>query len=146
MDYKILTKLLAMRLQKVISDIINSDQVGYIKNRYIGEHIRKLSDILQLADIEAIEAYITQIDFKKAFDSIEWDFLFNALKVFNFGENFMSWIKILYTDISACAGNNGNYSEYFILSRSIRQGCPISAILFLLVVENLEIKLEMIQL
>lgn len=46
------------------------------------------------------------------------------------------------TDISACAGNNGKYSEYFILSRSIRQGCPISALLFLLVVEILENKIR----
>ena len=141
-DYKILTKLLAMRLQKVIPSLVNSDQVGYIKNRYIGENIRILSDILQLTDIEEIEAYITQIDFEKAFDSIEWDFLFTTLKVLNFGDNFISWIKTLYTDISACAGNNGNYSEYFTLSRSIRQGCPISALLFLLVVEILANKIR----
>ena len=124
-DYKILTKLLAIRLQKVIPTIINSDQVGYIKNRYIGENIRILSDILEITNLEDMEAYITQIDFEKAFDSIEWDFLFKTLTVLNFGENFISWVKTLYTDISACAGNNGNYSEYFLLSRSIRQGCPI---------------------
>ena len=58
-DYKILTKLLAIRLQKVIPTIVNSDQVGYIKNRYIGENVRILADILQYTDIENIEAYIT---------------------------------------------------------------------------------------
>ena len=47
-DYKILTKLLAIRLQKVLPTIINSDQVGYIKNRYIGENIRILSNMLQM--------------------------------------------------------------------------------------------------
>ena len=141
-DYKILTKLLALRLQKVIPSIINSDQVGYIKNRYIGENIRILSDIIQYADLEDIEAYITQIDFEKAFDSIEWDFLFESLKALNFGPEFISWIKTIYTDISACVGNNGYYSEYFTLSRSIRQGCPISALLFLLVVELLAHKIR----
>ena len=136
-DYKILTKLLAIRLQKVIPSIINSDQVGYIKNRYIGENVRILYDLLEYADIEQIEAYITQIDFQKAFDSVEWDFLFKTLETLNFGQNFISWIKTIYTDISSCVGNNGNYSQYFTLSRSIRQGCPISALLFLLVVELL---------
>ena len=58
-NYKILTKLLAIRLQKVIPSIINSDQVGYIKNRYIGENITILYNILQYADIEQMEAYIT---------------------------------------------------------------------------------------
>ena len=141
-DYKILTKLLAVRLQKVIPTIINSDQVGYIKNRYIGENVRILSDILLYTDLEDLEAYITQIDFEKAFDSVEWDFLFKTLKAVNFGENFIAWIKTLYTDIEACVGNNGNYSEYFVLSRSIRQGCPISALLFLLVVEMLANKIR----
>ena len=141
-DYKILTKVLAIRLQKVIPSIINSDQVGYIKNRYIGENIRILSDVLLLTDLEDMEAYITQIDFEKAFDSVEWDFLLKALNELNFGENFITWIKTLYTNITACAGNNGNYSEYFTLSRSIRQGCPISALLFLLVVEILANKIR----
>ena len=52
-DYKILTKILAIRLQKVIPNVINTDQVGYMsgKNRYIGENIRILSDILQLTDL-----------------------------------------------------------------------------------------------
>ena len=133
-DYKILTKLLAIRLQKVIPSIINSDQVGYIKNRYIGENIRILYNILQYADIEQINAYITQIDFEKAF---EWPFLFETLKTLNFGDNFISWIKTICTNITACAGNNVNYSKYFKLSHSIRQGGPISALLFLLVVERL---------
>ena len=51
-DYKIFTKLPAIRLQKVIPTIINSDQLGYIKNGYIGENIRILSDILQMTDLE----------------------------------------------------------------------------------------------
>ena len=62
-----------------------------------------------------MEAYITQIDFEKAFDLVEWDFLFEALKILNFGENFITWIKT-NTNITAFAGNNGNYSEYFTLS------------------------------
>ena len=143
-DYKILTQLLAIRLQKVIPTIINSDQVGYIKNRYIAENIRILSDILvlQLTDLEDMEAYITQIDFEKAFDSVEWKFLFNTLKTLNFGENFIKWIKTLYTNITACVGNNGNFSEYITLSQFIRQGCPISALLFLQVVKVLANKIR----
>ena len=51
--------------------------------------------------MEDLEAYITQIDFEKAFNSVEWDFLFKTLKAVNFGENFIAWIKTLYTDIEA---------------------------------------------
>jgi len=119
-DYKILTKALAIRLQKVIPKLINSDQVGYIKGRYIGENIRTIFDLMLHADLNQIEAYIAQIDFEKAFDSIEWPFLLETLKAFNFGDNFRTWVKLLYSDISACVGNNGRYSDYFKLSRSIR--------------------------
>ena len=141
-DYKILTKALAMRLQKVIETLISSDQVGYIKNRYIGENIRIIFDIMKYAEEEDIEAYLAQIDFEKAFDSIEWPFLLKVLEHYNFGENFRRWIKILYTDIQSCVGNNGHYSEFFNLSRSIRQGCPISALLFLLVAEIIAIDIR----
>ena len=59
-----------------------------------------------------------------------------------FGEYFSNWIKILYTDIKTCVGNNGYFSPYFKLTRSIRQGCQISALLFLLVAEVLAIQIR----
>ena len=105
------------------------------KKIYIGENICIIQDIMLKADQEELDAYIAQIDFEKAFDLIEWPFLLKTLKEFNFGETFIKWIKILYTDIHSCVDNNGYYSTYFRLTRSIRQGCPISALLFLLVAE-----------
>ena len=56
-DYKILTKALATTLQKVIPIIISSDQVGYIKNRYIGENVRIIYDLISHADDEEMEAF-----------------------------------------------------------------------------------------
>ena len=141
-DYKILTKVLAMRLQKVIPNLINGDQVGYIKGRYIGQNIRSLFDIIQYANDEQIEGYIAQIDFQKAFDSVEWDFLHDTLDAFNLGNYFNTWIKIIYTDISSCVTNNGFISNFFKLSRAIRQGCPVSALLFLFVAEVIAIQIR----
>ena len=141
-DYKILTKALAMRLQKTLPSLIDPDQVGYISGRYIGQNIRIIFDLMSYTEEIDLDAYIAQIDFEKAFDSVEWPFLFQTLKKFNFGENFINWIKILYTDIQACVGNNGFFSDFFKLTRSIRQGCPISALLFLLVAEVLAINIR----
>ena len=76
-------------------------------------------------------------DFQKAFDSLEWDFLFKTLDRFNFGESFQRWIKVLYTNPSAVIKNNGYFSDEFILSRGVRQGCPVSALLFILCMEVL---------
>ena len=130
-DYKILTKALASRLKKVIGHLIHEDQVGYIKGRFIGESIRTIDDLMVLAENKHISGFITLIDFDKAFDSIEWPFLFKCLKIFNFEDNFISWIRILYTNIKSCVGNNGYYSDKFDVLRSVRQGCPISALLFI---------------
>ena len=141
-DYKILAKALATRLQKVISDLINPDQVGYIKGRFISQNIRSIEDIMYLSKKYNIPGLLVLIDFEKAFDTIEWDFLFESLKAYNFGQTFRAWIKLLYTNISSCTINNGHFSRNFILGRGIRQGCPLSALLFILVAEILSIKLR----
>ena len=66
-DYKILTKALAMRLQKTLTSLIDTDQVGYISGRYIGQNIRTIFDLMSLTEDFNLEAYITQVDFEKAF-------------------------------------------------------------------------------
>ena len=141
-DYKILTKALANRIQKVLPKLIQADQVGYMKNRYIGENIRIIEDIMNYTDLERLPGFIILVDFEKAFDSVEWPFLFRTLKSFNFGPSFLKWIEILYNKIESCVSNNGYFSKYFELSRGIRQGCPISALLFILVVEVMAIKIR----
>ena len=141
-DYKILAKALAMRLQKVASSLVNSDQVGYLKGRYIGENIRIISDLMHYTTKEKISGILALIDFEKAFDTVEWSFLFNTLSTLNFGQNYIRWIKLLYSNISSCVTNNGYISNYFTLTRGIRQGCPISALLFILVAEILAVNIR----
>ncbi len=70
------------------------------------------------------------------------NYLLAILQAFNFGPNFIKWIQILYSEPKCCAINNGHYSQFFTLSRGIRQGCPISALLFLLVVEVMAIHIR----
>ena len=82
------------------------------------------------------------IDFEKAFDTVEWDFLFESLKSYNFGQTFRAWIKLLYTNISSSTINDGYFSRNFTLVRGIPQGCPLSALLFNLVAEILSTKLR----
>ena len=79
------------------------------------------------------------VDFKKAFDSIEWDYLAKVLNVFNFKEDFKRWVRILYADISSCVINDGFASPFFKLNRGVRQGCPLSGLLFVLGIELLNL-------
>ena len=82
-DYKILTKVLSRRLEKHIPSVINPDQSGFVSGRYIGESIRFNEDLVEKFDKEEREGLILQLDFEKAFDSVEWDFMIETLKAFN---------------------------------------------------------------
>lgn len=86
--------------------------------------------------------FIALLDFQKAFDSVRWSFLLNTLKTFNFGDKLLRWIKLLYCNISSCVTNNGHASSFFSVERGVRQGCPVSPLLFLLVVEVLTCKVR----
>ena len=136
-DYKIATKALALRLKKVLPQVINNAQTGYIEGRFIGQNIRQISDILSFAAEQNIEGIAAFIDFEKAFDSLEWEFLFKAIETLNFGLDFKRWIQVLYNNISSCTVNNGFSSPFFNLHRGVKQGCPLSGMLFILAVEIL---------
>ena len=131
-DYKILTKVLANRLEKVLPKIINPDQTGYVKGRYIGENIRLIQDLMFHLDKENSPGIAVFVDFRKAFDTIEWNYLKKALTLFNFGPDFLQWFKTVYSNISSCILNNGHASHFFSLTRGVKQGCPLSGLLFVI--------------
>ena len=141
-DYKIIAKVLSTRLQNVLPHIIDEDQTGYIKGRFIGQNIRIIEDILYFVEKEKLPGIILTIDFEKAFDSINWSFIIKSLDLYNFGPQFQKWVKILYTNISSAVINNGNISKWFCPSRGIRQGCPLSAYLFIIGAEILANKIR----
>lgn len=141
-DYKILAKVLANRIQTVISDLISTDQTGYVKGRFIGDNIRTIADLLEYSRKGDITGIIALLDFQKAFDSISWQFLYHSLQRFNFGKTFINWIKALYASSNSCTINNGHASAFFPVERGVRQGCPVSPLLFIIVAEVLACRIR----
>ena len=141
-DYKLLAKSLANRIKKVIDKLICNDQTGYIKGRYIGENIRTIQDMITYLKIKNKTGILLLIDFEKAFDSVRWDFMAKTLKAFKFGPIFQKWVKVLYTNSQSSVLNNGHQTPFFQLEQGVRQGCPLSAFLFILVVELLAIQIR----
>jgi len=74
-DYKILSKAIASRIEKVLLGLINCSQTGFMKGRYIGQNIRLINDIMEPTEIQNIPGILLLLDFPKAFDTVEWDFI-----------------------------------------------------------------------
>jgi hypothetical protein len=106
-DYKILTKTLASRLKQVLPNIINEDQVAYLKDRFIGQNIRAIFDIMEFSKEHNKTGIIAFLDFEKAFDTIRWDVIEDTLKIFGLGENFINWVKAIYKGSEACVTKIG---------------------------------------
>ena len=120
---------LTLRIKKVLSSLIHSDQTAYVKDRYIGESVRLIIDVLEITAHEKIEAILFSADLEKAFDSIGHSF-FPALKCFGFGDEFIQWVRTLVNNAEICVMNNGHSTGYFLLETGTRQGDPLSAHLF----------------
>lgn len=136
-DFKILSKILARRLERVLPNIINVDQSRFVVGRNSCNNMRRLLNVIQLSHQQKLTSMVIGLDAEKAFDRVEWPFLFSALDTFGLGETFCSWVKLLYNRPLAAIRINGQTSSYFPLGRGTRQGCPLSPLLFTIVIEPL---------
>ena len=124
-------------MKDVLPNIINSNQTFGVKGRSIHDGAALIRDLIDYVNKNNLSGLIISLDQTKAFDRVEWSFLFKVLQKFNFGPKFIHMIKTCYTKIQSCVKVNGYISAYFNLSRGIRQGCPISVLLYILVAEIL---------
>ena len=92
-DMKIICKVLSTRVKNVLPFLISSNQMAYVKNRFISKGGRVISDTLEIANMLALEGFLVAIDTEKRFDSVNNCLLLQILRKFGFGIDFVSWIK-----------------------------------------------------
>lgn len=134
-ESKIISKIFANRLKKYIGSIVHQDQTGFMPGRHIHFNLRRLFNIMYSK--KHTKACIIALDALRAFDQLEWEYMFAALTKFDFGTEFIKWIKIIYAYPVASVITNQDISNMFQLSRGTRQGCPLSPFLFAISMEPL---------
>ena len=132
---KIISKAISTRIKNLLPFLISTNQTAHVKNRFISESGRVISDILEISNSLALEGFLVTVDIEKAFDSVNHCFLLQILQLFGFGIGFVSWIKTVLNNQESCIINGGNATKYFKLERGARQGDPVSACLFILALE-----------
>lgn len=136
-DIKIISKALAHRLETVLPSIIHQDQTAFIEGRHKSSNTRRLMDLMHYSSLLQTKIIIVSLDAEKAFDMVNWTFLFATLRKFGFGEAFINLVRTLYTSASAAVLTNSQTSQSFTLHRGTRQGCPLSPSLFNIFIEPL---------
>ena len=126
-----------------MTSIVSEDQTGFIRQRHHSPTLEGFSASFHTPSSPSDPEVIISLDTEKAFDRVEWSYLFTALQRFGFGDNFVSWIRFLYASPQASVCTNTSRSKTFPLSRGTRQGCPLSPLLFGIAIEPLSIALKM---
>ena len=128
--------VLANRLQLVISDLIGPEQNYAVKGRSIWDNLHLVRQILEGIKDDT-KAALINLDHSKAFNRVDHRFLAAVLEIAGFQPEFRKWVSILYHNPQAVVQVNGRCSGAFAIERSVRQGCPLSPLLYVLALEPL---------
>lgn len=136
-DYKILAKVLTLRLRGVIDTVVHPDQTCGIPGRSISMSLALIRDAIAWVQQRKLPLALLGLDQEKAFDRVNLKFLFATLSRMGFGENFLSLVQLLYSGAVSRVGVNGYYSRPVAQVGGVRQGCPLSPLLYVLYLEPL---------
>jgi len=135
-DLKIITKTLADRMVSILPKLIHQDQTC-VPGRHIEDNIHLTQNLIDHANSTSRNLALIFIDQEKAFDRLSHNFIFKTLERFGFGEYFINWVKTICFDTKSFVKVNGYETFEFNIERGVRQGCPLSPLLYVLAAEAL---------
>jgi hypothetical protein len=137
--YKIIAKLVANRLRPILSKGLAEEQLGFLHGRQILDVVGMKQECLHNIKDKKYKALILKLDLRKAYDMISWEFLRMILIKSGFGLATTRWIMSCVKSVSYVVLINGEPSQFFQRGKGLRQGCPLSPLIFILVMESLSI-------
>eukprot|EP00253_Pinus_taeda_P030816 PITA_30816 len=135
--YKIISKIIANRLKPILSRHISPEKFAFLNHRQIHETIATAQELLHSLHIKKQKGLILKVDLSKAFNRANWLYLRLLLTHLCFPHIFIKWIMSCITDVAYNVLLNGEATSFFTSARGLRQGCPLSPLLFLLIMEGL---------
>ncbi|XP_026443572.1 uncharacterized protein LOC113343651 [Papaver somniferum] len=141
--FKIITKILATRLGTVLNRLISEEQVAFMKGRNIHENIALASELIN--EISAPRNFGNvglKLDIAQAFDTVSWDFIAEVFRQYGFSETWCSWIHSILRSARISVLINGSHEGFFSITIGLRQGDPLSPLIFMLIEDILSLNLS----
>jgi len=135
--YKIISKVIARRLKSVLSKQISREQFGFLEGRWIQKEVGIAQERFHSIKVNTERSIVLEVDLSKAYDTISWLYFRLILIQLGFYHRFVVWVMRCITLLYFAILINGATSPFFILRRDLRQGSPLSPLIFLLIVEGL---------
>ena len=135
-SYKIFTRLLQKRLERILDENQPREQAGFRKHFSTTDHLQALNQTIEKCNEYNLPLCLGFIDYEKAFDSVEHGAIIQTLRKINVNENYVNIIANIYKGATARIHIDNQVSEEFEIQRGVRQGDPISPKLFTMVIEQ----------
>ncbi|CAI7774037.1 unnamed protein product [Closterium sp. NIES-53] len=134
-SYKVVARLLANRMKKVLGSVISEEQHGFLPGRRLSDAVSTVADVIEAANNDSEDWYLLMVDFQKAFDSVSRTFLFDTMALMGFPVRFIGWCRGLHGGSFTQLLVNGWLGDRVDVCKGVRQGCPLAPYLFLCAVE-----------
>jgi hypothetical protein len=136
-DLKLITKVLANRMSVQLESMVDVSQTAYVPGRSVMDNLRSNMFIKNYCESNKVDGLLVSLDAKKAFDSVDHNYICRVLKEYGVGDRFIKFFKVLYKDLTVRVLVNGHFSEKINIERGVKQGDALSCSLFILCIDPL---------